>query len=289
MTEADSPVSNRLNNQVRGWMKRKTILYSSISIGTYKGFIDELFSLADYKIPSYVCFANVHMVIEAYKDRSFRKVINEANLVAPDGKPLSVFLRLSEGIKQERICGMDLFPELLRRAEESGKSVYLYGTTEELLKRIAQKARKEFPALRISGYCSPPFRDLTPEESSYIIYRIKETTPDLVFVSLGCPKQEKWMAENKDKIGSCLLGLGQAFKVYAGQEKRLPSWMRDLSLEWMYRLYLEPRRLWKRYVFSNSYFMVLAFHAIMLQFLRHLFPANHTARLSDDSVEQPDN
>jgi len=270
-------------------MKRKTIFNSSISIGTYEDFIDEIFSFVHSKIPSYVCFANVHMVMEAYKDPAFRRVIDEANLVAPDGKPLSVFLKLSEGIKQDRICGMDLLPDLLRKAEDSGKSVYFYGTTDDLLKAIEQKARKEFPALRISGYYSPPFRNLSPEEKSHIVQRINDAAPDLVFVSLGCPKQEKWMAEHRDKISACLLGLGQAFKVYAGQEKRLPPWMRNLSLEWVYRLYLEPGRLWKRYVFTNSYFLVLAFQALVHQFFRNLFSAPHKTRLSDGAVEQPDN
>jgi N-acetylglucosaminyldiphosphoundecaprenol N-acetyl-beta-D-mannosaminyltransferase len=270
-------------------MNRKTIISSSISIGTYEGFIDEIFSYVHFKIPSYVCFANVHMVMEAYKDPSFRTVINEANLVAPDGKPLSVFLKLSEGIKQDRICGMDLLPDLLRKAEASGKSVYFYGTTEDLLKAIEQKAKNEFPALRISGYYSPPFRDLSPAEKSHIVHRINEAAPDLVFVSLGCPKQEKWMAEHRDKIGACLLGLGQAFKVYAGQEKRLPPWMRDLSLEWVYRLYLEPGRLWKRYVFTNSHFLVLAVQALIYQCFRNLLSPRHEASLSDGSVEQQDN
>ena len=256
-------------------MKRKTIFNTSLSIGTYQGFIDEVLSLARHKIPSYVCFANVHMIMEAYKDRKFQKVINGANLVAPDGKPLSVFLRLSEGIKQDRICGMDVLPDLLKEAATSGKSVYFYGTTEELLRIIVEKARKEFPALRISGYYSPPFRELSPQETSTIIGKIKDVTPDLVFVSLGCPKQEKWMAAHKDEIGACLLGLGQAFKVYAGQERRLPPWMRNLSLEWVYRLYLEPGRLWKRYAITNSYFLVLAIQSLARQFLRQLFSARH--------------
>jgi N-acetylglucosaminyldiphosphoundecaprenol N-acetyl-beta-D-mannosaminyltransferase len=269
-------------------MKRKTIFNSSISIGTYPAFVDEIFSLIRYKIPSYVCFANVHMLIEAHQDRVFQKVINQANLVAPDGKPLSLFLRLSEGIRQDRICGMDILPDLLKRAEASGKSVYFYGTTEELLQVIIQKARKEFPALNISGYYSPPFRNLSSEETFAILHTIKEAAPDLVFVSLGCPKQEKWMAEHKDKIGACLLGLGQAFKVYAGQEKRLPTWMRDLSLEWLYRLYLEPGRLWKRYAFTNSYFLVLVIQSLAQRFFRQLFSPHHKARLSDSSIEHPD-
>jgi N-acetylglucosaminyldiphosphoundecaprenol N-acetyl-beta-D-mannosaminyltransferase len=247
-------------------MKKKSIFNSIISIGTYKDFIDEIISYGHSKIPSYVCFANVHMVVEAYHDKSFQKLINEADLVAPDGKPLSVFLRLSEGIKQDRVCGMDILPDLLKQAEASGESVYFYGTTDELLKTITQKARIEFPALKIAGYYSPPFRALTEKEDTEITERIRAARPDLVFVSLGCPKQEKWMAEHRDKLNACLLGLGQAFKVYAGQEKRLPKWMRDLSMEWIYRLCQEPGRLWKRYMYTNSYFLLLAVRHLAMRF-----------------------
>ena len=251
-------------------MKKKSVFNSFISIGTYQAFIGEIFLFTHFKIPSYVCFANVHMVIEAYRDKAFQKLINEANLVAPDGKPLSIFLRLSEGIKQDRVCGMDVLPDLLKQAEASHKSVYFYGTTEELLKTITQKAKNEFPALNIAGYYSPPFRTLSEKEDEAITEKIKETQPDLVFVSLGCPKQEKWMAEHKDKLNACLLGLGQAFKVYAGEEKRLPQWMRNLSLEWIYRLYLEPGRLWKRYMYTNSYFLFLSIKHLVIRFFQNV-------------------
>lgn len=251
-------------------MKKATIFNSHVSVGMYQSFIDEIFVFAHLKIPSYVCFANVHMVIEAYRDKSFQKIVNEANLVAPDGRPLSIFLTLFEGIKQERVCGMDIFPDLLKKAEESGKSVYFYGTTNELLKMIVQKAKAAFPTLNIAGYYSPPFRTLSEKEDEAITEKINEAKPDLVFVSLGCPKQERWMAEHKNKLNACLLGLGQAFKVYAGIEKRLPKWMRDLSLEWVYRLFLEPGRLWKRYMYANSYFIFLSLRQLTIQSLKNI-------------------
>jgi N-acetylglucosaminyldiphosphoundecaprenol N-acetyl-beta-D-mannosaminyltransferase len=251
-------------------MKKATIFNSLISVGTYRAFIGEIFLLADLKIPSYVCFANVHMIVEAYKDESFQRLINEANILAPDGRPLSIFLRLTEGIKQDRVCGMDILPDLLKYAEVSGESVYFYGTTDELLKIIVQKAKTEFPALNIAGYYSPPFRTLSEEEDEAITQKITDARPDLVFVSLGCPKQEKWMAEHKNKLNACLLGLGQAFKVYAGTEKRLPKWMRSLSLEWVYRLYLEPGRLWKRYMYTNSYFLFLTARHLSNQLIKNI-------------------
>ena len=248
-------------------MTKKAVLNSFISVGTLKEFIEEIFSLVQKKVPSYVCFANVRMVIEGYNDSSLQRIINQANVTAPDGKPISLFLKFFERIKQVRVCRMDLMPSLLKEAEAQGKSVFFYGSTEELLKIIVNKAKKEFPNLKISGNYSPPFRVLTELENANIIKIIREASPDLIFVSLSCPKQEKWMAENRDKLGACLLGVGLAFKVYAGIEKRLPVWMRNLSLEWGYRFYLEPKRLWKRYLFTNSYFLFLTFNHMIFRFL----------------------
>src|SRR5688500_16081830 len=139
---------------------QRPVLGTSITTGSYGDFIDGIFSLVERKIPSYVCFANVHMVVEAHRDRSFQKVLNEASFVAPDGKPLSVLLRLTQGLRQQRVCGMDIFPDILARAEATGKSIYFYGTTDALLRTIVKKANKEFPALKIAGYHSPPFRAL---------------------------------------------------------------------------------------------------------------------------------
>jgi N-acetylglucosaminyldiphosphoundecaprenol N-acetyl-beta-D-mannosaminyltransferase len=171
---------------------------------------------------------------------------------------------------------MDLLPKLLKEAESASSSVYFYGTTNETLASIIKKAKSEFPNLKVCGSYSPPFRSLTEAEDNDIIARIKEASPDFVFVSLGCPKQEKWMASHKDKIGACLLGVGQAFKVYAGTEKRLPTWMRNLSLEWTYRLFLEPKRLWKRYLFTNSYFLLLTFNHMIFRFIAPLVKGTMT-------------
>lgn len=238
-------------------MERLNIFGSVITLGTYTEFLDRIIHYAGQKIPSYVCFANVHMVVEASRDASFRRVVNQATLVAPDGKPLSVFMKLFHNVKQDRVCGMDILPDLLRRAEESGRSVYFYGGEQHCLDRIEARARKEFPNLRIAGLHSPPFRALSEEEKAEDIERIRQSGADLVFVSLGCPRQEKWCAESVKKLNACFLGLGQAFTVYAGLEKRLPKWMRALCLEWVYRLILEPRRLWKRYLSTNTEFLMM--------------------------------
>lgn len=238
-------------------MERLNIFGSVITLGSYPEFLNRIIHFAGLKIPSYVCFANVHMVVEANRDPAFRRIVNQATLVAPDGRPLSVFMKMFHNINQDRVCGMDILPDLLRKAEEAGRSVYFYGGEQHCLDRIEARARKEFPNLRIAGVYSPPYRQLTDEEKAEDIERIRESGADLVLVSLGCPRQEKWMAESVKKLNACFLGLGQAFTVYAGLEKRLPAWMRALCLEWMFRLIQEPGRLWRRYLSTNSEFLVM--------------------------------
>jgi N-acetylglucosaminyldiphosphoundecaprenol N-acetyl-beta-D-mannosaminyltransferase len=240
-------------------MEKKPVLRSLVSTGTYEDFMREIAFLVKSKIPSYVCFANVHMVVEAFCDSDFQRVVNEADIVAPDGGPISVYLRLFEGLRQQRVCGMDVMPDILRRAEQLGASIFFYGSTDDVLQRVVRRTSVDFPSLVIAGAYSPPFKSrLSDEENQRITNLVKASNPDMVLVALGCPKQEKWMAEHKHALNTCLLGLGQAFHVYAGIEGRLPKWMRNLSLEWVYRLCISPGRLWKRYMFTNSYFIYLA-------------------------------
>ncbi len=219
--------------------------------------------MAHQRRSSYVCFANVHMLMEAYYDPDFNEVVNQADMVAPDGRPLSVLMKLQYGIRQDRVCGMDLLPDLLVEAERQGLSVYFYGSTPETLEAIRQRISREHPSLQIAGLESPPFRPLTPEEDQNAIAGINASGAHLVLVSLGCPKQEKWMADHQGPVKACMLGLGQAFLTYAGTEKRLPKWARDYALEWAYRFYLEPRRLWKRYLVGNSWFLYNALKSII--------------------------
>jgi N-acetylglucosaminyldiphosphoundecaprenol N-acetyl-beta-D-mannosaminyltransferase len=237
---------------------KKSVFNSLVSVGTYQDFISAILSLAESKVPSYVCFMNVHMLVEAEKNLAFRKIVNEADIVAPDGRPISIFLRWFKGIKQERVCGMDILPDLLQWSEALNKSVYFYGTTDVLLSAMIRKAKNEFPTLKIAGHYSPPFKaSLSHDERADTIQRIRLASPDMVFVALGCPKQEKWMADMKNELNTCMLGLGQAFHVYADTERRLPRWMRNLSLEWIFRLCQDPARLWKRYAYTNSYFLFM--------------------------------
>jgi N-acetylglucosaminyldiphosphoundecaprenol N-acetyl-beta-D-mannosaminyltransferase len=235
-----------------------------VSMGGYQDYVQQIIRLAVARTSSYVCFANVHMLMEAYQLPEFNQVVNEADIVAPDGRPLSILMRHHYGIDQQRACGMDMFKDILEAAQQHQVSVFFYGSTPEVLETVTTKAKQEFTSLKIAGSFSPPFRPLTPEEDQAVVNLIKASEAQLLFVSLGCPKQEKWMFEHRGQVAACMLGLGQAFLVYAGLEKRLPPWARDLSLEWLYRLYLEPKRLWKRYLKSNSMFLFLAGKSIFL-------------------------
>lgn len=245
--------------------EKRKLLTSLISAGSFEDFVKHIFWLTEHRESSYVCFANVHMLMEAYNDSEFNKVLNNADVATPDGNPVTKLSKLFYGKQQERVAGMDLLPRLLQEAAARGKSVYFYGSTDEVLEAVVAKAEEELPDLNIAGYYSPPFRKLTEEEDTAITDRINQSDPDLVFVALGCPKQERWMAAHKGKVKACMLGVGQAYMTYAGLEKRLPAWARNMSLEWTYRLWQEPRRLWKRYLLTNSMFIFVTLKQLLLK------------------------
>lgn len=236
-------------------MPRKKIISLDIDLVTYSDALETIIQRARHSTPGYVCFANVHMIVEAYKDRSFAQQVNNATLAVADGMPLVKSMKWLYGLRLERIAGMDAFSDLLRLAEINHLKVFFFGTTDTILELLTQKARHQFPGLRIAGSLAPPFhKSLDDEEYSDIINKARA---NLVFVALGCPKQEKWMATHSSKINGVLLGVGGAFPVFAGTTKRAPAWMRNASLEWLFRLAQEPKRLFKRYLVTNSLYVSL--------------------------------
>lgn len=243
-------------------MKKNKIIKTLISTAKYDEFIHEILELSKNTVSSYVCVSNVHMTIEAYQSKSFCDIVNCADIATPDGMPLAKAMKLLYGINQDRVAGMDLMPDLMKISEEKNLSIFLYGSTDDTLAQIVSKAKVEFPNLELNVY-SPPFRTMTDAEKENIVTMINQKNPDFVFVALGCPKQEKWMAEHKNKINSCMIGLGGALEVYAGVKDRAPQWMQDYSLEWIYRLVQDPRRLWKRYLVTNTLFVFLLFIQII--------------------------
>lgn len=255
-------------------MKTLPIIKSNISIGEYSEFVDELVTLSQNQSSSYVCICNVHMLIEANDSESFAGIVNQADMVTPDGKPVAKGLEWLYNIKQPRVAGMDLIESLFDRSEKDQLKLFLFGSTEEVLAKMVEKAKKQFPNINIVGTLSPPFRELSEQEKTDMVAEINSHNPDFVFVALGCPKQEKWMAEHKGKVNSCMIGLGGAFPVYAGTVERSPDWMQRNGLEWLYRLYKEPRRLWRRYFYTNTKFILL----FCLQFLKLKISRSKTSK-----------
>ena len=238
-------------------LPKHAVLQTNISTGRTADFVEAILGLGAARASAYVCFANVHMLVEAERNAEFRQIVNNAALAAPDGSPVAAAVRWLGGPAQERVAGMDLLPALLRQAAERGQSVYLYGTTDEVLQAMVWRARWELPTLRIVGAHAPPFCPLTAGEDAAEVVAINAADPDLLFVALGCPRQERWMAAHQGRVGACMLGVGQAFRVYAGLEPRLPVWARKLWLEWAFRLWQEPRRLARRYFLTNTRFLYL--------------------------------
>ena len=203
----------------------------------------------------YICVSNVHTTVMAYRDPSYKMVQNSAAMVLPDGKPLSLVSRWKGFKKAQRVTGPDLMWEIMKISPEKGYTHYLYGTTEETLKKLKAELLKNYPGLKIAGLYSPPFRKLKEEEKKEIIEKINETNADFVWVALGAPKQENWMFEHQGKICGLMIGVGAAFDFHAKVIKRAPKIMQQLSLEWLYRLFQDPKRLWKRYLSTNFFFI----------------------------------
>jgi N-acetylglucosaminyldiphosphoundecaprenol N-acetyl-beta-D-mannosaminyltransferase len=205
-----------------------------------------------------VCIANVHMLMEAYWDPEFKQVLHAADLVTPDEMPLAWMLRLLGVKNQECVAGMDLFQALCRTAQKQNIGIFLLGSQAQVLARICDRLAQKYPTLKIVGMEPLPFRPLTASEDRHIINQINRSQAGLLFVSLGCSKQERWIAQHRGKINAIMIGLGGVFPVYAGIHKRAPQWLRNLGLEWLYRLEQEPRRLWRRYATTIPPFLWLA-------------------------------
>jgi N-acetylglucosaminyldiphosphoundecaprenol N-acetyl-beta-D-mannosaminyltransferase len=205
-----------------------------------------------------VCFANVHMVMEAYDDPHFREAVRSADFVVPDGMPLVWMQKLLGRGDATRVRGKSVMVEVLRRAGAKGSSVGFYGGTPKVLDAVRRRATAEFPQLSVSYAFSPPFRTVSDAEHNEIVRNITAANPDILFVGLGCPKQEIWMADHYDKLSCVMLGVGAAFDFYAGSVRESPEWLSRLGLEWLYRLAKEPRRLWRRYLSTNPRFLFLA-------------------------------
>jgi N-acetylglucosaminyldiphosphoundecaprenol N-acetyl-beta-D-mannosaminyltransferase len=205
----------------------------------------------------YVCVSGIHGVMESQRDEALRAIHNAAGLVVPDGMPLVWLSRLwGSGENVERVYGPDLLLECCDRSRTAGYRHFFYGGAPGVPDLLKARLCARFPGLTVAGMYSPPFRALTPEEDAEVIRQINAARPDIVWVGLSTPKQERWMAEHRDRVEApVLIGVGAAFDFHAGLKRQAPRWMQRSGLEWLFRLMAEPRRLWRRYLRNNPLFV----------------------------------
>lgn len=236
----------------------------------------------------YVCICNVHSVITARQDAGFARVLAESDMNTPDGAPVAWLLRRYGFASQQRINGPDLMWRQAKRAAQTGQPIFLYGGTDATLARLCEALLAAFPALVIAGHYSPPFRALTAEEDDAVVTRINASGAELVWVGLGCPKQENWMAAHRGRVKAVMIGVGAAFDYHAGTIRRAPPWMRDAGLEWAFRFVSEPRRLAGRYVVTNSTFIGLVGRGSLLGRRPPSAKPHNEARLQKQGEEAHD-
>ena len=208
--------------------------------------------------PHYICVTGVHGVMESQRDEDLRRIHNQAGLVTPDGMPLVWLSRLKGFRHVDRVYGPDLMLALCERSVTRGYRHFFYGGAKGVPEQLAESLQRRFPGLQVVGTFSPPFRPLTPEEDREVVRMINEANPDIVWIGLSTPKQERWMASHVDRLTApVLIGVGAAFDFHTGRKPQAPRWMQRAGLEWLFRLLTEPRRLWRRYLINNPLFITL--------------------------------
>jgi len=246
----------------------RTLLGMRIDGTSYATGAKQVAAWAQSRSGGFVCAANVHMAMECHDDPQFASVVNQARLVTPDGMPLVWSLRWLGLRDQQRVYGPTLMLHVCAEAERQGLAIGLYGGSEACLERLRAVLGSRFPRLLVGYAYAPPFRALTPAEDEAACAAITASGVSILFVGLGCPKQERWMASHADRLQAVQLGVGAAFAFHAGQVRQAPGWMQRCSLEWLFRLIVEPRRLWRRYAVHNPRFVVFAGWQILRHHLR---------------------
>jgi N-acetylglucosaminyldiphosphoundecaprenol N-acetyl-beta-D-mannosaminyltransferase len=235
------------------------ILGMRVDATSYEDATQRILAWAQQRESKCVCAANVHMTMETYDNPKFAQVVNNADLVTPDGMPLVWALR-ALGVKSaSRVYGPTLTLDVCQAAASMGISIALYGGTPDSLAAFTDFLEQRFPNINIVCQISPPFRQLTTQEDADYTRQIVESGAQIVFVGIGCPRQEFWIAQHKNRIPAVMLGVGAAFDFHSGRVKQAPIWMQKIGLEWLFRLKMEPKRLWKRYFKHNPRFLIFFF------------------------------
>lgn len=203
----------------------------------------------------YICVSNVHTTVTSFEDPDYCAVQNGGIMVIPDGGPLSTVGRKRGYTNMQRTTGPSLMGETFKLTAEKGYRHFFYGSSQETLDKLQKMLSDDYPGIQIAGMYSPPFRPLTAEEDADVIKMINDAKADFVWIGLGAPKQENWMAVHQGKIDGLMIGVGAGFDYFAGNIERAPQWMQKWNLEWVYRLIQEPKRLFYRYWHTNTKFI----------------------------------
>ena len=236
---------------------RAEVVGVELAVSDYEAVIDWMGEVIAAAARAYVTAAAVNLVMSAHEDANTRAAVLGATLAVPDGQPLVWALRALGHSRATRIYGPDLMAHFCARAAAAGTPMYLYGgRTPQALETLEARLRERFPAIRIVGGYSPPFRELTADEEDEVTDAIDRSGATVVWVGIGQPKQEQWMLRMRPRLAAPLLvGVGAAFDFHAGLVSQAPGWMQRRGLEWVYRLSREPRRLWRRYARYNPWFV----------------------------------
>jgi N-acetylglucosaminyldiphosphoundecaprenol N-acetyl-beta-D-mannosaminyltransferase len=235
------------------------ILGVGISVLTRAALLEAVERSVETRSKLRVAFCNVDTIAQSQNNKTLASVVNDYEVASPDGMPLVWFGKLQGNKEMERVDGPNAMLAICEMGVPLGFKHYFYGSTEATLEALEANIRERFPGIDIVGSYSPPFRPLTDDERSEVVNRINAVKPDLIWIGLGMPKQELWVAENHSLLEAPgLLAVGAAFGFHAGMVRRAPRWMQNAGLEWLFRLSQEPRRLWKRYLVGNSVFLYLA-------------------------------
>jgi N-acetylglucosaminyldiphosphoundecaprenol N-acetyl-beta-D-mannosaminyltransferase len=233
----------------------RRILGMRVDATSYAGAARAVVDMAESGRGGMTCVATVHMVMEAFDDPAFQRLVNAADLVTSDGVPLVWALRRLGIPDAERVYGPDLTPVVCGAAAERGIPVGFYGGHPQTLEAMTRALTARFPALRVTFAYSPPFAPISASEDAEIVATILDSGARILFVGLGCPKQERWMAAHRERLPCAMLGVGAAFDFLAGAKRQAPGWMQRAGLEWLFRLLCEPQRLWRRYAVHNPRFL----------------------------------
>mgnify|MGYP000182030023 CR=1 FL=1 len=232
-----------------------SVLTMDVNITTLIDASQQVKAWALQQKSSYVCVSNVHMCMEVYDDKAFSNVVNKADMVLPDGKPVALALKLLGHSYAKQVRGADITIALCTLAAHEGLTIGLYGGSEQALMDFQSTLKDRLPRIKIGCAISPPFRALSVDEDAAMINQINDSGVHILFVGLGCPKQERWMAEHKGQINAVMLGVGAVFDFLSGNKKEAPVWIQSIGMEWLFRLCSEPRHLWKRYFKHNPRFV----------------------------------